>query len=169
MLVLWCTNPSPPRMFMYNLWHEFVYSVGKTYNLEIHENYFMLPSLPPDTEFTFQVSRCIKWMNLLKCTDILLSLHLVMQFIPFLNLWYIRNFFFEAKIPTLHSQINISCCISKLKLKHGLMCLLAQRAVMIVSNTQWERNGWTQEIALQWFGRRRERVQDGQSAMLTSC
>lgn len=63
------------------------------------------------------------------------AVHSILKFVIY------QEFFFEAKIPTLHSQINISCYISKLKLKHGLMCLLAQRAVMIVSNTQWERNG----------------------------
>lgn len=31
-------------------------TVGKTTSLEIHENYFILSSLPPDTEYAFQVS-----------------------------------------------------------------------------------------------------------------
>lgn len=33
----------------------FLFSVGKTSSLEVHENYFILSSVPPDTECTFQV------------------------------------------------------------------------------------------------------------------
>lgn len=40
---------------------------GRTYNLDIQEDYFILSSLPPDTEFKFQV-RVIyhKLMNLIQ-------------------------------------------------------------------------------------------------------
>ena len=42
---------------------DFLFSVGKTSSLEIHENYFILSSVPPDTECTFQVSlNCLVWL-----------------------------------------------------------------------------------------------------------
>ena len=34
----------------------FLYTIGKTASLEVHENYFVSSGLPPDTEYTFQVS-----------------------------------------------------------------------------------------------------------------
>ena len=40
-------------------YHVFLYYWGKTSSLEVHENYFILSSLPPDTEFTFQVCKKI--------------------------------------------------------------------------------------------------------------
>ena len=41
-------------------YHGFLYYLlGKTSSLEVHENYFILSSLPPDTEFTFQVNKKI--------------------------------------------------------------------------------------------------------------
>lgn len=41
----------------------FLFSVGKTSSLEVHENYFILSSVPPDTECTFQVSlNCLVWL-----------------------------------------------------------------------------------------------------------
>ena len=41
-------------------YHGFLYYLlGKTSSLEVHENYFILSSLPPDTEFTFQVCKKI--------------------------------------------------------------------------------------------------------------
>ena len=44
---------------------DFLFSVGKTSSLEVHENYFILSSVPPDTECTFQVSlNCRVWLIL---------------------------------------------------------------------------------------------------------
>ena len=41
-------------------YHGFLYYLlGKTSSLEVHGNYFILSSLPPDTEFTFQVCKKI--------------------------------------------------------------------------------------------------------------
>ena len=40
-------------------YHGFLYLLGKTSSLEVHGNYFILSSLPPDTEFTFQVCKKI--------------------------------------------------------------------------------------------------------------
>ena len=48
-----------------------MYITGKTTCLEISETYFILSCLPPDTEFTFQVSIAVRLCHVELCCNTL--------------------------------------------------------------------------------------------------